>query len=175
MAVFGRNKDKEPEPQSRVLDVTARMEGSLVFQEPVSLRISGRFTGSLQTRGELTVGPQAEVQADITGESIIVAGKVNGKIVAKNSLKLVPPGVVTGEIWTPILEVQPGAQIQGSVQMGGQGSWMGIQEVAEYLEVESRLVEQWVREGKLPATQQAGQWRFEKSKIDEWVSTQKSS
>ena len=175
MAVFGRNKNKGAESQSRVLDVTARMEGSLVFQEPVSLRISGQFSGTLQTRGELTIGPQAEVRADITGESIIVAGKVNGKIVAQTSLKLIPPGVVTGEIWTPVLEVQPGAQIQGSVQMGGQSSRMGVQEVAEYLEVEPRLVEQWVREGKLPAVQQAGQWKFEKSKIDEWVSTQKSS
>ncbi len=175
MAVLGRSKGREPEPQSRMLDVTARMEGSLVFQEPVNLRISGRFSGSLQTRGELTVGPQAEVQADITGESIIIAGRVNGKIVAQNSLRIIPPGVVTGEIWTPLLEVQAGAQIQGSIQMTGQGSWMGVQEVAEYLEVEPRLVEQWAREGKLPAAQQAGQWRFEKSKIDEWVSTQKSS
>ena len=176
MAVLGRNRGKEAEPpQNRVLDVAARMEGSLVFQEPVSLRISGRFSGNLQTRGELTIGPQAEVQADITGEAIIIAGKVNGKIVAQSSLKLIPPGVVTGEIWTPSLEVQPGAQIQGSVQMGGQGTWMGTQEVAGYLEMEPRLVEQWAREGKLPATQQAGQWRFEKNKIDEWVSTQKSS
>ena len=58
MSVLGRNRGKEPEP-SKVLDVTASMEGSLIFQEPVVLRISGRFEGTLTTRGELTVGQLA--------------------------------------------------------------------------------------------------------------------
>ena len=52
MGVLGRGgRAKETESQSRVLDVTASMEGSLVFQEPVVLRISGRFDGTLETRG----------------------------------------------------------------------------------------------------------------------------
>ncbi len=176
MGVLGRGgKGKETEVQDRVLDVTASMEGSLVFQEPVVLRISGRFDGTLETRGELTIGERAQVRAEITGEAITIAGRVEGKVIAKRSLKIVPPAVVKGEIWTPVLEVDPGAQLEGTVHMGGQGAGMTLQEVAEYLEVESRMVEQWVREGKMPAAQEAGQWRFEKTKIDEWVASQKSS
>ena len=174
MAAFGRGR-RQPESQERILDVTASMEGSLIFQDPVVLRISGRFEGNLQTRGELTIGPQAQVNADLTGDTIVIAGRVTGKVVARNSLKIIPPGVVRGEIWTPVLEVQTGAQLHGNVRMGGQESWMSLQEVAEYLEVEPRVVEQWVREGKLSGTQEGGQWKFEKAKIDEWVSTQKSS
>lgn len=174
MAVFGRGR-RQPEPQERILDVTASMEGSLIFQEPVVLRISGRFEGNMQTRGELTVGPQAQVNADLTGDAIVISGRVTGKVVARSSLKVIPPGVVRGEIQTPVLEVQPGAQVHGNIRMGGGESWMSLQEVAEYLEVEPRVVEQWVREGKLSAAQEGGQWRFEKAKIDEWVSTQKSS
>ena len=173
MAVLGRGKSREE--GDRILDVTASMQGSLVFQEPVSLRISGRFEGTLETRGELTIGEAAQVRADITGESITVAGRVEGKIVAKNSLKLVPPAVVRGEVWTPVLEVEPGASLDGTIHMGGQGAKLSTKDLAEYLEVDTRTIEQWAKEGKLPGAQEGGQWRFEKSKVDEWVATQKSS
>ena len=175
MAILGRGKGKEAESEGRVLDVTASMEGSLIFQEPVNLRISGRFEGTLETKGELTIGEVAQVHADITGESITIAGNVEGKIVAKRSLKVVPPAVVKGEIRTPVLQVEPGAEIEGSIQMGGQGSNLSVKEVAEYLEVEARTVEQWAREGKMSGTQEGGQWRFEKARVDEWVASQKNS
>jgi excisionase family DNA binding protein len=173
MAILGRGRGKEE--GERVLDVTASMQGSLIFQEPVSLRISGRFEGTLETRGELTIGEAAQVRADITGESIIVAGRVDGKIIAKRSLKLVSPAFVRGQVWTPVLEVEPGASLDGAVHMGGQAAKLSMKEMAEYLEVDARTVEQWAKEGKLPGAQEGGQWQFEKSKVDEWVATQKSS
>jgi len=177
VAILGRGKKETQGSGSQVLDVTASMQGSLVFQEPVTLRISGRFEGTLETKGELTIGERATVQADITGETIIIAGRVSGKVVAKRSLKLVPPAVLTAEVWTPLLAVEPGARFEGTLHMaeGGEGGWMGSEEVAEYLEMEVRLVEQWAREGKIPGIREGNRWRFEKAKIDEWVAAQKSS
>ena len=173
---LGRGR-KEEEGQGKILDVTASMQGSLIFQEPVALRISGQFRGTLETRGELTIGERAIVQADITGEAITVAGRVTGKLVAKKSLKVVAPAVVRGEVWTPVLEVESGARIDGTIHMADSSasSTLSAQELAEYLEVESRVVEQWAREGKVPGRQEGGQWRFDRTKIDEWVATQKSS
>lgn len=175
MAMFDRGKAKEAQSESRVLDVTASMQGSLVFQEPVALRISGRFEGTLETRGQLTVGEKAQVRADITGEEITIAGRVEGKVIAKRSLKLVPPAFVKGEITTPVLQVEPGAHLEGSVSMAQRREILSLQDVAEYLEVETRVVEQWAREGRIPGGQEAGQWRFDRVKIDEWVAAQKSS
>lgn len=173
MAVFGKGKGKEE--RERILDVTTSMQGSLIFQEPVSLRISGRFEGTLETRGELTIGEAAQVRADITGESITVVGRVDGKIIAKRSLKLKSPALVRGQVWTPVLEVEAGASLDGTLHMGGQAAKLSTKEMAEYLEVDARTVEQWAKEGKLPGAQEGGQWQFEKSKVDEWVATQKSS
>ena len=171
---LGRGKKEEEGP--RVLDVAASMQGSLVFQEPVALRISGQFQGTLETKGELTIGERATVKADITGEAITVAGRVTGKVVASKSLRVVSPGVLRGEIWTPSLEVQPGARIDGTLHMGDERSpAMSAQEVAAYLEMEARVVEQWARDGKVPGRQEGGQWQFDRTKIDEWVATQKSS
>jgi excisionase family DNA binding protein len=171
---LGRSR-KEEEGQ-RVLDVTASMQGSLKFQEPVALRISGQFQGELETQGELTIGERAVVQANITGDTVTVAGRVTGKLVAKKALRVISPAVLRGDVWAPVLEVEAGARIDGTLHMGEtQGSLMSAQEVAEYLELELRVVEQWAREGKVPGRQEGGQWRFNRDKIDEWVATQKSS
>jgi excisionase family DNA binding protein len=174
MAILGKRRRKE-EPTDRILDVNASMQGSLTFQEPVNLRISGRFEGTLETQGDLTIGEQAQVSADVTGETITIAGRVTGKVIAKRRLTLIPPAFVQGEISTPILRVEEGASLEGTVHMQERPSWMTSEEVAEYLEVELRLVEEWAREGKIPADQEGGTWRFAKAKIDEWVSAQKNS
>ena len=176
MAILGRgNKKTQEESAPRILDVTASMQGSLIFQEPVALRISGRFEGTLETQGDLTIGERAAVQADINGEVITIAGQVTGKVVAKQSLRIIPPALVRGELWTPVLQVESGARIEGAIHMESSAKRMTPEEVAEYLEVEIRVVEQWVRDGKIPAVREGNQWRFEKQKIDEWVATQKSS
>ncbi len=175
MAILGKSKSKE-EPQERILDVTASMQGSLQFREPVSLRISGKFEGTLETRGELTIGEAAQVRADITGENITIAGRVQGKVMAKRSLKVIPPAVVQAEIWTPVFQVEPGAQINGVLHMGsGADSMISSKELAEYLEIDIRTLEQWAREGKIPGKQEGGQWQFDKTQVDEWVASQKSS
>ena len=174
--MLGKAKQKTKEQGAPLLDVTASMQGSLIFMEPVVLRINGKFEGSLETRGDLTIGEEAVVQANIIGDEITIKGRVNGKIVAKRQLKLVPPAVLTGEIWAPILQVEPGARLDGAIHMTEEAKGrMTPEEVAEYLEIEVHLVQQWAREGKIPAVQEAGQWRFEKATIDAWVGAQRSS
>lgn len=78
---FGDKKPvKAPEPPPlNVIELNAQMNGSLAFQEPVDLRINGHFTGNLDVKGALTVGGRANVEADITGDYVVIAGKVKGK------------------------------------------------------------------------------------------------
>ena len=73
------NKGKKYEGE-KVLDVDASMEGSLIFKDPVNLRINGRFEGTLNTKGSLMIGENAVVIADISGDTIFIAGKVNGNV-----------------------------------------------------------------------------------------------
>ena len=89
----------------KMLDVDASMQGSLVFKDPVSLRINGRFEGTLNTKGNLMISEHAVVNADIIGESIVIAGKVNGHVHAQRELKLIAPAMVVGDIKTPLLSV----------------------------------------------------------------------
>jgi len=177
-------RDKKQQVAEKILDVDASMQGTLIFKDPVNLKINGRFEGILTTKGNLMVGETATVNADVTGESIIVAGKVNGNINATKELKLVSPGCVIGDIRTPLLSIAEGAVFDGNCRMitrkeearvtSSTPSAMTADELAKYLEVEKTLVHEWATAGKLPATREGETWKFDRSKIDEWIASGKT-
>lgn len=173
-------KGKRDESE-RILDVDASMQGTLTFKEPVNLRISGRFEGSLNTKGNLMIGEHATVNADILGESIVIAGKVNGNVNAIKELKLISPAIVVGDIKTPLLSVAEGAILEGTCNMLSKArhetrpaqNVMTPEELAKYLEIDASLVLDWANSGKLPAMREGNSWRFDRLKVDEWVATEK--
>jgi len=107
--VLGRRKR-----EGRIINIEATMKGNLVFNNPVNLKISGKFEGELETKGILIIGEQAEVKTKIIkGEDIKILGKVKGDIIASSRLELSPPGLVIGNIQAPILIVKEGAALKG--------------------------------------------------------------
>lgn len=173
----GRDEAK----RSKVLDVDANMQGKLVFRDAVDLRINGDFEGSLDTKGTLIIGEAATVNAEIKGEDITVSGKVVGDIVAASRLELSATAKVIGDINTPALKMEEGAILQGSLQMvesgeassGGKKKMLNRGQLAEYLEVDLDTVDEWIKNKKIPYVQESGEWKFDKAKIDAWVTTEK--
>jgi excisionase family DNA binding protein len=166
-------RDRKHETE-KILDVDASMQGTLIFKDSVNLRINGTFEGVLNTKGSLMIGEQAVVNADITGESIIIAGKVSGNITAFKSLKLISPARVIGDIRTPLLSIAEGAIFDGTSRMLSKAdvitdNAMTPDDLAKYLEIETGLVHEWADSGRLPGTKDGGAWKFERAKIDEWV------
>ena len=175
MGKTGRKHEGE-----KMLDVDASMQGSLVFKDPVNLRINGRFEGTLNTKGNLMIGEHAVVNADIIGDSIVIAGKVSGHVHALRELKLIAPALVIGDIKTPLLSVAEGAVFDGSCRMRAKDGTdaprhaaMTQEELAKYLEVDTAMILDWVNSGKLPGMREGDNWRFDRSKIDEWVAAGK--
>jgi excisionase family DNA binding protein len=173
-----RDKNKEIE---KVLDVDASMQGSLIFKDPVNLRINGRFEGTLNTKGNLMIGEHAVVNADIVGDSIIIAGKVNGQVRATKELKMVSPARVIGDIKTPLLSVAEGAVFEGSCKMlaGAKADSIGLSaimtpdELAKYLEIDTAMVFEWANLGKIPGTREGNSWKFDRNRIEEWMASEK--
>lgn len=173
-----RREEEKPSIEERVLDVNASMQGTLRFEEPVNLRINGKFEGMLDTRGTLAIGEKAVLNANISGETITVAGVVNGNVKAHSILRLESTAKLNGDIDTPRIFVSEGAVINGTVRMGGstrpagapRGDWMSVAQLAKYLEVDSGKVSEWVDNGIVPATREGGEWFFDKDKIDKWIS-----
>ena len=169
---------REDYQEEKTLDVNASMQGTLRFDDPVNLRINGRFEGTLDTKGKLTVGENAEIKANITGEAIVVEGHVTGNIKASIVLKLGRGAVLEGDVETPALSIQEGAILVGQIRMEGRSSSvapsgrkdaMNLYQVAKYLEVDKDKINEWTNSGILPGIRENGEWAFEKDKIDEWV------
>jgi excisionase family DNA binding protein len=165
-----------PQSEEKVLDVHAGMQGTLRFDDPVNLRINGKFEGTLDTKGMLMVGQKADIKANITGDSVSIAGNVTGNIKAMKSLKLEPTAKLTGDVETPSLTVLEGAILNGRLNMThgsghvSRGDWMNISQLAKYLEVDANKINEWANSGMLPATREGGEWVFDKTRVDQWIS-----
>jgi len=171
-----RRQKGEDESATRWLEVDASMTGTLTFKDPVNLQINGSFDGTLDTRGNLLIGQQAQVKATIHGESIVIGGSVQGTITASNRVELQSTARVNGKVITPRLVVQDGATLHGTLEMAGEpggNASMTIDELARYLEVDASTVLQWAQGGRLPAQRDGDRWRFERSKIEEWLAQEK--
>ncbi|MBN1405440.1 MAG: polymer-forming cytoskeletal protein [Candidatus Omnitrophica bacterium] len=173
--IMGRKRGIE----EKVLDVDATMQGTMIFKDPVNLKINGRFDGSLTTRGILVIGDTAIVNANIEGDEITIAGNVKGNIKARSALRIIAPAKIIGDIQTPVLGISEGAIFEGRCHMEEIGdiatfsSMLSIEEVASYLEVEPSLVNEWASQGKIPARRENNSWTFEKTLIDDWILKEK--
>ena len=157
--------------EDKILDVDATVQGTLAFKDPVNLRINGRFEGTLDTKGNLTIGPTAQVKATILGENVIIAGKVKGKITARERLTLLPTAVLQGEIFPARLNVAEGAIFEGDCRMLQE--FFNVEELANYLELDTDSITEWASNGKMPAYKEGSEWKFERKSIDAWIASGK--
>jgi len=98
------------------IDQGSEFEGKLSFKNTV--RIDGAFKGEISSENTLIVGEPGVVDATIRSRHVIVSGEVAGDIVASERLVLHKTARVTGDIQTPKLVVEDGAELEGSIKMG---------------------------------------------------------
>jgi len=177
MAFRGGKASKENTQTEKSIEINAQMQGTLLFKDPVNLKINGNFSGSLETKGTLTIGGNADVEANISGDSIIIAGKVTGDIIASTMLVLMPTAILNGNIKVRKLNIVEGAQFQGSCSMDNSQkkteNLLDIEEVSRYLEINIDEIEALANSGKIPGLREGNSWKFEQNKIDSWASSGK--
>ncbi len=93
----------------------SEFEGKLTFEGTV--RIDGKFTGTITTGDVLVVGEGAKVSAEISCGTIIIHGEVNGNIRAKSAIELHHPAKVRGNMETPSLMIEKGVLFEGQSKM----------------------------------------------------------
>ena len=168
-----RSEDAEAE---RWLEIDASMTGTLVFKDAVNLKINGRFEGTLDAKGKLSIGEKAQVKATIKGDAITIRGTVTGDVVATNLVELLSTARVTGKVASPRVIMQDGAVLHGALEMSGshgESPWMTVEDLARYLEVDVETVSEWAQSGRLPAQRENDQWRFDRTKIEEWLAQER--
>ena len=106
-----------PEALTAFIDQGSEFEGKLSFKNTV--RIDGSFKGEISSENTLIVGEPGVVEATIHSRHVIISGEVSGDIVASERLVLHKTAHVTGDVKTPKLVVEDGAELEGSIRMGG--------------------------------------------------------
>jgi cytoskeletal protein CcmA (bactofilin family) len=107
-----KNKNNGPV----VLAKTTVFNGVLRFSKSVC--IQGKFTGTIDARGDLTVDKGAVVAADrINVSSIFVLGKVSGNIFAEDKVDFCTGAEVSGDISARKLRIADGVLFDGQCSM----------------------------------------------------------
>ena len=89
--------------------------GTMQFKE--SLRIDGKFEGSIQSDGHLYIEKGAIINADIKVGSLVIGGIVRGNVEAKRKLELLSTAKLFGNIRTAKLKIDDGVLFEGKCEM----------------------------------------------------------
>src|SRR5436309_10677938 len=98
------------------LDRGSSFKGELEFED--TMRIDGKFNGSITSKNELIVGESAHIDGDIHVGRIAISGTVVGKIKADQRVEIHRNGKVYSDVDTPALIIEEGAIFQGNCVMG---------------------------------------------------------
>jgi cytoskeletal protein CcmA (bactofilin family) len=93
----------------------SEFEGKLTFEGTV--RIDGKFNGTIASGDTLVVGEGAQVTAEVTCGTLVVHGEVTGNVHARVGVELHPPARVRGTLETPSLMIAKGVVFEGQCKM----------------------------------------------------------
>jgi cytoskeletal protein CcmA (bactofilin family) len=103
-------------PPAALLDASVEFTGTMRCRE--SIRIDARCEGELHCERTVIIGEPAVLRMAITADSVVVAGQVHGDITARRKITLEPTARVTGNLRTPGIVIQEGAQLEGRIMIG---------------------------------------------------------
>ncbi|MCW1886129.1 polymer-forming cytoskeletal protein [Luteolibacter flavescens] len=103
-------------PSRNVLSSDVDIKGTVKFTN--DLVVDGRIEGEIQSDGNLTVGENARLKAEIKTGTVVVYGKVHGNIVANDRVELKASAEVVGDIKAKTLSIEPGAIFVGKSAVG---------------------------------------------------------
>lgn len=121
-AVNGDRAEKSERHEPAVVTTLAKedtLSGRLQIRGSGS--ILGTFSGQIECDGDLTIGSEAHVEADIHATRISVAGYVKGNVVASSRLKIASSGRLEGDARVGALVVHEGGVHHGVIRVHPEG------------------------------------------------------
>lgn len=82
-----------------------------------NLRIDGIVEGDINYNGNIVIGETGSVLGSIKSEDISLAGTVNGNIVSKTKLVILPTGILIGNVDVPSFIIHENAKFDGNCKM----------------------------------------------------------
>ena len=98
-----------------VLTADVEIKGNLKFSG--ELAFDGKLEGEIQTDGVLNLGDSATINGNINAQSVVVRGKINGNISAKEKIEIKTKTELFGDIRAAKLVVEEGVTFVGKTEV----------------------------------------------------------
>lgn len=109
-------------PSDRADKLVMNLGKSVVIRGELSgsedLTLYGQMDGSVKLPDHtLTIGPHADIKAEIAAKAVVIMGAVTGNVTAGDKVEIRATGSVTGDIMTPRIAIAEGGGLKGRVDM----------------------------------------------------------
>jgi cytoskeletal protein CcmA (bactofilin family) len=104
-----------PSTSKNVLTSDVEIKGTLKFSG--ELMFEGKLEGEIQTDGVLNLGDSAIVNGNINAQTVVVRGKINGNINAKEKIEIKTKTELFGDIRAAKLVVEEGVTFVGKTEV----------------------------------------------------------
>ncbi len=102
---------------STVIGAGSTFKGDLHGKE--NFVIYGQVEGNSDIEGALVLEEEGKWKGTLKGRYVIVAGAVDGDVIANEKIELAPTAKVTGNVVAPVIAIAEGAVVQGQMKMVG--------------------------------------------------------
>lgn len=103
------------------LGTSVVIKGELSASEDITL--NGQMEGSIRLPDHtLTIGPHADIKADISARTVVIMGAVTGNVTAADKVEIQATGSVTGDLVSPRLAVVDGGRLRSRIEMPPSGA-----------------------------------------------------
>lgn len=106
--------------EPNINDISRISHGTIIRGDLTSstdIRVDGQVDGSLYSEGKVVVGESAQLSGKLFCTNVDFWGKMDGDFFVKDQLSLKSSAVVNGNIHVRKIQVEMGAQINGSFKM----------------------------------------------------------
>src|SRR3984893_15927356 len=111
----GTTKNGGGEEWTGFIDQGETLEGTLQLKG--TFRIDGNVKGNIISEQTVVLGEGARFEGQIEGNRVVIAGRFDGVIFAKGRVEIQAKGVVTGEVHSPCMVIDPGGIFDGRCHM----------------------------------------------------------
>lgn len=99
-----------------VLSSDVEIKGNVKFTN--DLVVDGKIEGEISSDGNLTVGENARIKAEIKTSTLVVYGKIHGNITVTDRVELKAGAEIVGDIKAKTLAIEAGAVFVGKSTVG---------------------------------------------------------
>ncbi len=111
-------KNRKPPPIKSLIGEGVVVRGEIRFTD--GLRIDGEVQGDVLSEGDtrsiVVISENARVHGRVSAHHVIINGEVQGPVQSAELLELQPKARVSGDIRYDVLEMHPGAVVDGELR-----------------------------------------------------------